>query len=169
MKNKLYIMSGVPGSGKSTFANLYFPGAVYVSRDEIRFNLVKENEEYFSREDEVYDTFINKIKKALNENKDVIADATHLNQYSRLKLIKLSGVDPEKTEIVVIFMRIPLKECIARNEKRKGTRSYVPPSVIAKMFKNLRTPTFDECFGMFHRIITVDETEHIISIKKDEF
>lgn len=169
MKNKLYIMCGVPGSGKSTFAKLYFPEALYISRDEIRFALVKEDEEYFSKEDEVYNLFINKIKNGLNEGKNVIADATHLNQYSRLKLVKSLGINPKDTEIVIIFMNVPLKECIARNEKRKGTRSYVPIPAIIRMSKNLRTPTFDECFGMIHRIITVDETEHIISLKKEEF
>lgn len=55
----LYILSGCPGSGKSTWAkshiNPYFDK--YVSRDDIRFSLVKENEEYFSKEKEVYRLF----------------------------------------------------------------------------------------------------------------
>ena len=39
-------MVGIPGSGKSTYAKKNFPDAWYISRDEIRFDLVAENEEY---------------------------------------------------------------------------------------------------------------------------
>ena len=62
-KRKLYLMMGCPGSGKSTYLKTRFsqrPLAV-ISRDEIRFSMVKENEEYFSRENEVYAEFIRQI------------------------------------------------------------------------------------------------------------
>ena len=161
MKNKLYIMSGIPGSGKTTFAKTYFPEALYVSRDEIRFSLVSENEEYFSKEDDVYDLFIDRINEGLKNGRDVIADATHLNSRSRMKLLACLGIDPNETQIIVIFMRIPPKECIARNEKRKGTRSYVPIPAIYRMNKALKEPNFDECYGLIHKIIIVDENEHL--------
>lgn len=166
MKNKLYIMSGIPGSGKTTFAKTYFPNVLYVSRDEIRFSLVSENEDYFSKEDDVYNLFIDKINKGLKEGKDVIADATHLNKYSRMKLLACLDIDPKETEIIVIFMRIPLKECISRNKKRQNTRSYVPISVIIKMNKSLKAPNFDECCGMINKIITVDENGHLTIIER---
>ena len=64
---KLWVMCGVPGTGKSTWIknNLSkFEGEVEViSRDEIRFSMVSEGEEYFSKEDEVFKEFINRIKK----------------------------------------------------------------------------------------------------------
>lgn len=42
MKNKLYIMCGCPGSGKTTYAKKYLinDNTVYVSRDDIRFSLL---------------------------------------------------------------------------------------------------------------------------------
>lgn len=166
MKNKLYIMSGIPGSGKSTFAKIHFPDTLYVSRDEVRFSIVKENEEYFSKEDEVYNLFINKINAGLKEGKDVVADATHLNSKSRMKLLACLDIDPNETQIIVVFMRVPPKECINRNEKRKGTRSYVPIPVIWRMNKALKIPNFDECCGMINEIIIVDENEHLSIIER---
>ena len=93
MKNKLYIMCGIPGSGKSTYAKTYLTNTLYVSRDEIRFKLVKEDEDYFSKENEVFDTFIAKINEGLRQSLDVVADATHLNSKSRLKLLACLELD----------------------------------------------------------------------------
>lgn len=144
MKNKLYIMIGIPGSGKSTYAKNHFPNAVYISRDEIRFNLVSENEEYFSKEDKVFSEFIYMINKNLSIGKDVIADATHLNPRSRTKLFSHLNINPTKTEIIAVVMRTPLEVCLDRNENRKGTRSYVPPQVIKNMYSSFKEPTMKE-------------------------
>ena len=51
----LYIMCGPSGCGKTTWAHNFIKeqhetnDIRYVSRDEIRFSLIKEGEEYFSR------------------------------------------------------------------------------------------------------------------------
>ena len=155
MKNKFYIMVGCPGSGKSTYAKKNFPNALYVSRDEIRFSLVKENEEYFSKENEVFTDFINTINLGLAAGDDVIADATHLNSKSRMKLLGSVDLDKTKTEVIAIVMQTPLELCIKRNELRKGTRSYVPINVIKNMYKFFKIPTFEECYGMIDNIILI--------------
>lgn len=162
MKNKLYIMVGIPGSGKSTYAKKNFPDAWYISRDEIRFNLVAENEEYFSKEDEVFNEFIRMINLGLEMGNDVVADATHLNSRSRIKLFSHLNLNKEKTEIIAVVMRTPLKTCLERNENRIGTRSYVPPQVIKRMSHSLREPTSEE-------FDTVIDFARIISPKEDEY
>ena len=76
----LFIMMGAPGAGKSTFIkNLKGESGIPISRDNIRFSMVKEDEPYFSKEKEVYKEFIRLINEHLSRNRDVIADATHLN------------------------------------------------------------------------------------------
>ena len=44
----LFIMMGAPGAGKSTFIkNLKGESGIPISRDKIRFSMVKENEPYY--------------------------------------------------------------------------------------------------------------------------
>lgn len=144
MKNKLYIMSGCPCSGKTTMAKERFPNAKYVSRDEIRFSMVPEGDEYFSREDEVFEKFVKEINDGLRQSLDVVADATHLNTASRLKLLYSLDLDRSKTLVELICLRPPLEVCLERNETRKGTRSYVPINVIKKMYYSFSMPSFDD-------------------------
>lgn len=157
MKNKLYIMSGCPGSGKSTFAKKYLTGSntLYISRDEIRFSLIKENEKYFSKEKQVYQSFVNKINTALAEGYNVIADATHLNRKSRSKLFFSLYSNLIDTEVIVVTLKTPLELCIERNELRKGTRSYVPYQDLCKMFYSYEEPSFDENKNIISKIIEV--------------
>ena len=60
---KVWLMCGIPGSGKSTWAKkrLMENGGIWISRDEVRFSMVKEDEDYFSKECEVFDKFIANI------------------------------------------------------------------------------------------------------------
>lgn len=152
-KNKLYVMAGCPGSGKSTYAKSHFPDALYVSRDEIRFSMVSEDEEYFSKEDEVFQAFIDKINEGLRQSLDVVADATHLNNVSRYKLLYSLDLNRNKTELEIVYLHPPLEVCIERNEKRKGTRSYVPVDVLKKMYYSFKAPFFtDGMFDVYHRV-----------------
>ena len=92
-KKTLWILCGAPASGKSYYVKNHLMngnGWMYISRDEVRFSIIKDEENYFSHEDEVYKEFIYRIYKALTGEGifNVIADATHLNWTSRNKLIK---------------------------------------------------------------------------------
>lgn len=81
----LYLMCGIPGSGKSTFLKnkIRNNNSVIISRDAIRFSIVKPNEEYFSHEDEVLEIFWNQINEALAANKTVYVDQTSLTPRAR--------------------------------------------------------------------------------------
>ena len=158
--SKLYVMVGIPNSGKSSFARQIVkqvPNTIHVSRDEIRFSLVEENEPYFSKEDLVFDTFVNTIASYLNQGKNAIADATHINKWSRYNLLEsLEEYFPE-TELIAVFMRTPLDICLDRNETRKGTRTFVPWDTIRKMSRKLSQPRFNENGKIpFSQIIIVD-------------
>ena len=142
--SRLFIMMGAPGSGKTTWCKNNVPkNAVYISRDEIRFSIIKDEDSYFSKEKIVYDIFINKINEALESGLDVYADQTSLNAGSRKKLINALNKKPD--EIIGIYFTTPLDIVLQRNAQRTG-RALVPEDVVVNMFNSLTRPTLDEGF-----------------------
>ena len=142
----LYLMMGIPGSGKSTWVKeqIKEKGGIHISRDAIRFSLVKENEPYFSKERLVYRTFIQKSQEAIDDlsNDNIYIDATHLSAESRYKL--LNKLNLEKIDnVCVVFINTELQVALARNNKRTG-REKVPEDVIISMFENLDYPSEKE-------------------------
>lgn len=154
----LFMMVGIPGSGKSTYAkdmvdNFSNENRIidYISRDEIRFSLLKEGDPYFSRENEVYKIFTDKIRKSLKDGHDVIADATHITWGSRHKLMKaIRGIDNVK--IVAIVMNTSYDTCERRNMKREG-RTRVPTSQLERMWEQFEYPSENEGFEKISEVI----------------
>lgn len=144
--NKIFLLCGVPGCGKSTWAKDRVnekPQAIIISRDEIRFSLVKENEDYFSKEKQVYKTFIKNIQNAINSGiKEIYIDATHINQISREKLLNNIDIPTSKYQVIACFFDIPKRICKERNALREGRRQ-VPNHVIDNMYDQLRDPSED--------------------------
>lgn len=140
----VYLLCGGPGSGKSYWAQHHIkPGAAYVSRDAIRFSLLKEGEDYFSHEDEVYSILWDQINGALSDGRNVFVDQTSLNPKSRKYLIDhISGYD----HINAIWIKTPLETALERNELRKGTLSYVPRGIVRRMHSSFIEPSFNEGF-----------------------
>lgn len=160
MLNKpvLFINVGIPGSGKSTFCRNHLGDFPIVSRDTIRFNMLEDTDDYFSKEDLVYNCFVTTIANKLKENKSCVADATHLNEKARKKLIAAlaqKGCPIDSYQICFLYFDIPLETCQYRNAKRIG-REFVPEDVVRSMYKSLTAPTEDEFPNVFH-IFTIKE------------
>lgn len=145
---KLYLMCGVPASGKSYFAEKHMDEEkdVYISRDQVRFEMVPETDEYFSREKEVYEEWIKRIAWALNAGFNVWADATHLNKKSRAKTfhaLTKKGIDFVSIEVMALVMDTPFLVCMERNSKRSG-RYRVPASAMRRMVNSFHKPDEEE-------------------------
>ena len=142
---RLFLMCGIAGSGKSSWLQKNVSNAVVISRDEIRFSLIGDFDDYFAKEDEVFATFIQKIQEAIDNEegpKDIYCDATHLTKKSRNKVLNaldLTNVE----EITVLVVRPSLSEALRRNALRTGRR-YVPPYVIRRMWNSFERPEEDE-------------------------
>lgn len=147
----LYLMCGISGSGKSTFLKNHIKNNdnyVIISRDKIRFSLLKPNEDYFSHEKEVTNIFWEQINENLAKNKDVFVDQTSLTPRSRKWLLQhVHGY----TYANLIWIDENLETCLERNEKRKDTKAYVPRAVIRRMFFQFIEPSLEEGFDyIFH-------------------
>lgn len=141
---------GVPGSGKSTY--LKHTKLEVISRDAIRFAILDKyhTDDYFSHEDEVWTEFVNAIVEALNDGKDVAADATHLSKGSRRKLLnavipRLKIKEEKRLLIIGLYFDVPLDVCLERNAQRTG-RAFVPEEQIRNMYTSLTPP--DETEGI---------------------
>lgn len=148
------LLAGIPGSGKSTWLRTHLgDGDVYVSRDEVRFSIISDDEDYFAHETEVFDKFVAEIEENLNKGLRVFADATHINWPSRRKLLERIH-NKENIDIDVYFFKVPLETCLDRNEQRSG-RAFVPRSVVRRMNAQMRHPITDPV--KYHSIVEVDE------------
>jgi predicted kinase len=145
---KLYMLIGVPGSGKSTWiANQDWTKDIpIVSSDKfIDEHAAKEGKTY----NDVFKDYV-KIATHLMENQvlickanntDIIWDQTNTSVKSRkAKLDKLEGYE----KIAVVFRTPEKEELDKRLAQRVG--KHIPESVISFMIDNLEMPTEEEGF-----------------------
>lgn len=148
MHKTLLMLSGIPGSGKSYWANCYIKGrenyVCIVSRDKIRFSLLKEDDDYFAKEKQVVRIFAEQIQKALDDDKHqiVIADATHNTYKSRISLLKrlvLKNVD-----VIPVCFNTSLEKCLENNNKRVGRENVSEKAI--KFAANIRSEPYNDGF-----------------------
>ena len=148
MKQTIYLLCGIPASGKSTYAKYTGKKLIeeghtvsYISRDEVRFSILKDEDDYFAHENEVFNEFINRINQAIHEGIEAIfVDATHISEASREKVLR--RLDLEGLDVCPIVFHTPLHVCLKRNASRTG-RAKVPASAIKNMAKGFSNPELD--------------------------
>ena len=161
----LFLMSGVPGAGKSTFLKnrIKKDTSVVISRDVIRFSIVKPEEDYFSHEDEVLAIFWKQINEALAAGKNVFVDQTSLTPKARKWLLQhVEGYDHAN----LIWIDEDIQTCLERNEMRRGTRAYVPRNIIRRMSEQFIEPSLEEGF---YRIYHYNSKEDKLTYKGEPF
>ena len=137
--NKFIMLVGLPGSGKSSYAQKYcekHPGTVWLSSDNIRRELYGD-EGIQGDNNQVFHLMFQRTKDALTEGKDVVYDACNITKKKRIHLLSLLP----KAEKECVILATPLKSCYRQNSKRPRT---VPKDVIRQMYKCWDTPYYFE-------------------------
>lgn len=137
---KLIVMCGIPGRGKSTLIK----NSRYkiISRDKIRLELLKEEDEFFSKEQEVLDKFYQQIQENIDNNTDIIVDSTLISKKARINFFNHLRLN-DNVEIYIVVVDPPVSICLERNEQHIG-RAYVPRSTIRRMSIQFEFPTQEE-------------------------
>jgi len=143
----LFMLVGLPGSGKSTYAKMLQitsrnrgPNPVIVSTDEIRGELLGNDEDQSGNE-MVFETAYDRICHNLLEGLDVIFDATNINKKRRIFFLKKIGKIPCSRVCHVVMT--PFEECLRRNAARERQ---VPEEVLKRMYMNWNPPHKHEGF-----------------------
>ena len=154
MRKTFVIMTGAPGSGKSTLAAQYKRDWIeegltveLISRDNIRFDLLGKDDDYFRYEKEVIKKYHKKLRECIVDPfvDVIIADSTNINKRARRKLIELAKEADPDIYILSITMMANVEDCIRQNELREG-RAKCPEEVIRKAMRAMEIPSRDEGF-----------------------
>ena len=163
----VFVMIGVAGSGKSTYAHKL--QAEYktktdveipiVSRDLIRVELgyCKEGEKYLGteqEENEVTKIVDKRIKELCNERKVFIIDNTSLKKKARKQYLDLC----KEYNAVPIYIYV---EAPSMEENIKRREGQIDATIIERMWNTMEFPTKDECCSL--RLVN-PKNERVITI-----
>jgi predicted kinase len=138
-KPRIILLVGLPGSGKSTWAESK-PGVL--SSDALR-ELLADDPDNQAIHARVFRVLRDILKHRLELKRPLTyVDATNLTPYEREPYVKLAHRFDCKIEAV--FFDVPVEECLRRN---RGRARVVPDQVIRKMAARLVKPSAKEGFS----------------------
>lgn len=150
-KPTLWVMVGLSGSGKSSVAKEIVennPNTIIVSSGIIREDLTGKVEDQ-SKNEEVFKVFHKRIREALGNNTNVIADATNTTMRLRRAIIEnIKGIECRK---IAYLIPKPFDQCKIDNLNRQHP---VPNEVLDKQIRKFQIPFMEEGFdeGIIHYI-----------------
>ena len=138
----LMVMCGLPGSGKSFFAESYCKNHsdyTVVSTDKIRGELFGDESDQSNN----WLVFVEAYRRILSalDNSNVIFDATNLTRKNRSKVIKYFRKVSPNTKLICMCMGTPIEVCLIRNKNRDRK---VDEEVILNMLNKFELPTLEE-------------------------
>jgi predicted kinase len=141
----VFVMIGISGSGKSTYADLIYKRmvlknepVVIVRTDDIREELTGNASDQ-SKNAEVFKLAHKRLEESLAVGMSVIFDATNLSTDDRAPIIKVAKKYNART--VAIVMKTPMQVSIDRNRSRTRV---VPTPVIWRQYNRFKIPSTGE-------------------------
>jgi len=146
--SKVYVLVGVPGSGKSTWVanQLWAKDCVYVSSDQlIEEEAARQGKTY----NDIFKGYVNtavflmldQVIAAREEGKDIIWDQTSVSVKSRKKKFSML---PGYEHIAIVFDTPPKDVLDQRLDNRPGKT--IPWEIVSSMIDNFEMPTEEEGF-----------------------
>lgn len=143
----LFMLVGLSGSGKSTFARSIFSETdeaiskpVIHSSDALREELYGDIYTQ-SHNNKIFSELHRRIKRDLSNGNNVVYDATNIKKkYRRAFLNELTRIDCHK---VCVCILTPYDVCLKQNHDRERK---VSENVIRRMYLNWTPPSLDEGF-----------------------
>lgn len=155
----MFMMCGLPGSGKSTFAktitvsknHITLPPKIH-SSDAIRKELYGDESLQIDH-NKVFALLHKRIIEDLRAGRDVVYDATNINKKQRIHFLnKLKDINCVPYAIV---MAVPFSDCLNRNNLRGRC---VPEKAIKRMYMNWEPPHEGEGFHHVNYVFPDDVT-----------
>ena len=130
---KLIVLVGLPGCGKSSYAELYTEARkdqkwVIHSSDAMRKELFGDENDQ-SDNNRVFQALHKRVREDLKNGINVIYDATNVTRKSRRAVLNLAGKD-DLVECHIVWA--PVNVCVERDSKRDRT---VGKNVIEKFIR----------------------------------
>ena len=141
-KPKLIILVGIPGSGKSTYANKYLrkKNTLVLSSDSIRKQVFGDaNAQYNNKL--IFSILFKRARSKLKQGLNVVIDATNISSSIRKETLSYFA-DLDLQKIATVF-NAPIEVCISRDKNR--TRS-AGEQVVLKLAGKYEPPTTEEGF-----------------------
>lgn len=135
MEKRLIVLTGIPGSGKSTYAQKILEHnkkAFIVSSDQIRLELLGKVDD-FSQEELVFEKFENLIIEKSNDYEIIIADSAATTNTRRLLWAKKFA--PHFKEIHLVYFKTSLRTALRRNKKRAHVVPFKDMIIMRKTFE----------------------------------
>lgn len=135
----LYLMVGIPGAGKTTYAKRRLSKAIRIGSDDIR-------KELFGKEltlkgyRNVHRILQRKTARYLANEQDVVVDCMNASVRARKVYFQLL---PSNSSIVAIYLDTPFRIALQNNRRRKRQ---VPPAGILWNWLRIRKPKEKEGF-----------------------
>ena len=143
----LYMLIGLPASGKTSFAKQYSAdNVIHISSDAIRKELYG-SEEVQDNPNKVFSIMFHRTIDNLLKGNNVIYDATNISRKYRMAFLRdldaALGDFTSKVTIIGVVFAVPINVCLDRNLARSRS---VPEDVIYRMYRNFQVPSVYEGF-----------------------
>ena len=161
--NRLIVLSGVPGSGKSYFSNALknekSEGVYIISSDQLRYELLGDQRD-LSQDEKIWKRFYELAKEyASKKDAVVVLDATNAK-----KIYRLDNIKPYKglyDEIDLVYFQLD-KEMVLRQNKERDNP--IPKDALLRIINEFELP--DEEEKKFFNHIDSIKSHHIKRIIK---